>query len=192
MLRKSRCLANSSNTRKSPHLTLGYGKYILPRDGNIPAGFYYSEIVFIEDTITKRDKPAKIVYYKIAKFSDVYQKVNGIAPKGKSLNVLYIKQIYSTESEAYRSFLESMYEALGADYEEEIDESEFIGISEAISIGYVSKGDIGGIIDRTPYNEDDFVNLYIAEQDKCSYSEEKYEEYDEYDNEEYINLNFDF
>ena len=160
--------------KEIPKKQLGFGKYRLPRVDEVPADYYCSEIVHIEETLTRAGNEAIAVFYDIAKFSDVYRKVNGLRKCGEVLKVHYIKQIYPINSEPYRSFLESMYEALGLDYEDDIDLNDCIGVQEAISLAYGSVSGIGGIQERCPVDEEYFKELYeesniaVAYSDGCS------------------------
>ena len=166
-----------------PKKKLGFGKYHLPRMDEVPADYYCSEIVHIEETLTRAGNEAIAVFYDIAKFSDVYRKVNGLRQCGEVLKVLYIKQIYPTNSEPYRSFLESMYDALGLDYEDDIDLNDCIGVQEAISLAYGSVSGIGGIQKRFPVDEEYFIELYKESNIVVASSDERSDvECDEYGN----------
>lgn len=157
IVRKTRNIANSRTAIKvsSPqNKKLGYGKYRLPKADDIPADRYYSVIVRIENTVTSgSNKKAIAVYYDIAKFSDAYRKANKLFKEHEKLKVLYIKQIYPLDSEAYVRFLESMYDALNSDYEDDIDWNDCIGITEWISLGYGRYSEIGGIQKRGLWEE---------------------------------------
>ena len=162
---------------------LGYGKYILPRSNVVPADQYYSEIVHIEDTTTRAEKEAIAVYYKIVKFSDAYQKANSLGKHDGKLNIFYIKQIYPLDSDAYRLFLEAMYNYLEIDYEDDIDLELCIGLTEAISIGYTSPTGIGGINSRCYWDDEAFVELYQEQYAPASNIDDCNDvEYDEYGN----------
>ena len=166
-----------------PKKKLGFGKYRLPRTDEVPPGLYYSVIAHIEETLTRAGNEAIAVFYDIAKFSDVYRKVNGLRQCGEVLKVLYIKQIYPTNSEPYRSFLESMYDALGLDYEDDIDLNDCIGVQEAISLAYGSVSGIGGIQKRFPVDEEYFIELYKESNIVVASSDERSDvECDEYGN----------
>ena len=168
----------SSHSKK-----LGYGKYVLPYDENIPAGMYYSKVVHIEETTTRAGKLAKVIFYNISVFSEVYQKINGLMPDDKPLKILFIKQVYPIDSDPYRVFLESMYNALEIDYEDDVEETEFIGITEVISIGYTSKTGVGGINKRNPWCAEDFIYLYEQNTQPIPTADEYCDvEYDEYGN----------
>ena len=175
---------NISETKSVNKRKLGFSKYRLPCDGDVPADKYYSLIVNVENYYTYSGKHVIAVYYDIAKFSDVYQKVNGVVPKDTKLKVFYIKQVYPIDSDPYIDFLESMYEALGVDYEENIDINDFIGVSEVISLGYTSKTGIGGITDRCPWEKEDFIVLYENQNTPVS----SIEEYPDVECDEYGNL----
>ena len=63
-------------------------------------------------------------------------------------------------------FLEAMYEALNIAFDETINFEDCIGLREAITIGYTSRSGIGGILQRCPFDEQDFINMYELEQEK--------------------------
>ena len=118
-----------------------------------------------------------------AKFSDVYRKANKLFKEGEKLKVLYIKQIYTLDSDPHRRFLESMYDALNLDYEEDIDLNDCIGQTEWISIGYLSSTGIGGIQQRTPWEDEDFIYLHEENNATVTSSSNSIDvEYDEYGN----------
>lgn len=166
-----------------PKKKLGFGKYRLPYIDEVPADWYCSEIVHIEETFTRAGDEAIAVFYNVAKFSDVYRKVNGLRKSGEKMKVFYIKQIYPINSDPHRQFLESMYDALDLDYEDDIDLGDCIGVEEAISLAYGSVSGIGGIQKRCPIDEDYFIELYEQSNEAVASSEEcSGIEYDEYGN----------
>ena len=173
-----------SKTPSSQNKKLGYGKYRLPNIDDVPADYYYSIIMHIEDTVTSRtNKKAIAVYYDIAKFSDVYKKANKLFKDGEKLNVLHIKQIYPLDSDAYILFLEAMHKALNIDHEHDISWDDCIGISEWISLGYTSTYGIGGIQERTLWDDEDFIYMYEEEHATVTSSNDSIDwEYDEYGN----------
>ena len=174
-------VSTPSNTlaRKKP----GWSQYVFPREDTVPPDSYYSEIVKIENTITYSKEKAIAVYYKIAKFSDVYKKANHLSEKNEKLKILYIKQVYPINSDAYDRFIDTMYEELGLNDDENITVDDCIGLTEAISIGYISRSGIGSIMDRCYWDEECFVEQYQEQQQICSGDNDYYGiEYDEYGN----------
>ena len=163
----------TSNTKTSQNKKLGYGKYRLPNIDDVPADQYYSMIVHIENTTTSRsNKKAVAVYYDIAKFSDVYRKVNKFFKEGEKVKELYIKQIYPLSSDSYILFLEAMHDALNVSYEEDIDLNDCIGVTECISLGYSNFSPIGGIQQRYPWEYGDFKYLYEEENSTVASSDD--------------------
>ena len=162
--RKTKNIVTSPTTLETKlpqNKKLGYGKYRFPNIDVVPADQYYSIIEHIEDTVTARsNKKAIVVYYDIAKFSDVYRKANKLFKNGEKLKKLYIKQVYPLDSDAYRLFLEAMYDALNLSYEEDIALMDCVGQTECIFIGYTSSTGVGGIQKRYPWNDEDFIYLY--------------------------------
>ena len=169
--------ATSANNKLPQTGNLGYGKYRLPLEADVPPDQYYSEIVHIENTTTRSDKEAIAVYYKITKFSDVFKKANNLLKKGEKLKIYYIKQIYPIDSEAYLDFIESMYEALELPYDVQIDMDQCVGVTEDISLGYTSRSGIGGINARRYWEDDDFIALYQYQYGDSSYPSVEYDEY---------------
>ena len=162
---------------------MGWSKYILPTEDIVPADRYFSKIMHIERTNTYLKEEAFAVYYSIAKFSDVYKKVNNLFEHNEKPNVLYIKQIYPLESDRYCAFMEAMYDALELDDDEEIPMDRCIGITENILIGYRSGSGIGGITDRCRWSKEDFEEYYQQQQQIYASSNDYYGiEYDEYGN----------
>ena len=178
---------NTENNRTSAKMKLpqnkklGFSDYRLPYADTIPADQYYSKIVHIEDTVTRSGKKAIAVFYKIIKFSDMYQKVNKLYDcKTKRL---HIKQIYPLDSQPYVDFLQAMHETLDIAYEDELDMEQVINVTEAIKISYTSSSGIGGISSRVYWDRESFVELY-QEYTAPIQTANKYNdiEYDEYGN----------
>ena len=189
--RKSRNIAvNKAKTQANTYLSmpqraLGYGEYIFPNIDDVPADQYYSVISHIENAHTRAGEQAIAVYYDIAKFSDVYRKINKLSKKNEQIKILKIKQLYPLESDPYMRFLEAMYEALNIAFDETINFEDCIGLREAIKIGYTSRSGIGGILQRCPFDEQGFIDMYEDEQEKYSSAipvEDEYVECDEWGN----------
>ena len=184
IVRRAGCNNSSTNVSTSGNtlsrIKPGWSQYVFPREDTVPADTYYSLIVHIEHTLTqsKREK-AIAVYYDIAKFSDYNKKANKLFKNGEKLNVLHIKQVYPIESDAYDRFVDAMYEELGLDSNEEITFDMCIGLTEAITIGYVSRTGIGGINSRRYWDDKAFVEYYNYQQEAYASA---YEDYDEYGN----------
>lgn len=184
MVIKRKSTINKANINRSllQSRTLGYGKYCFPEAETVPPDYYYSKIVHIGNKRTVSGKEAIAVYYIIAKFSDVYNKINKLCDKGKKINELHIKQVYPLDSDAYEKFLEDMYKELGLDYDEEITMDMCIDLTEAITIGYISASGIGGITSRRYWDEESFLELYEKEQERFKPA------YDDIECDEYGNL----
>lgn len=175
--RKPRNIVSPCTTIKTTlpqNKALEYVKYRLPTVDNVPTDRYYSMIVHIETTTTYRsNKKAIAVYYDIAKFSDVYRKANKLFKKDdEKIKVLYIKQIYPLDSDAYPLFLKAMHEALYLSDEEDIDLMNCIGVTEWISLGYSNFSPIGGIQQRSPWEYEDFKYLYEEENSTVTSSDD--------------------
>ncbi len=182
--RKTRNVANNRIPIKKSlpqNKTLGFSDYRLPYVDTIPADQYYSKIVHIEATLTRSGKKAIAVYYKIIKFSDMYQKVNKLSDR--ETKILHIKQIYPLDSQPYVDFLQAMHDILGIAYEDELDIEQVINITEAIKISYSSSSGIGGISSRMYWNRKGFIKLYQDKIATTSAINDHYDvEYDEYGN----------
>ena len=177
--------SNTSSANDLQNNLLKHFKYLYPREDVIPPDYYYSEIVDIQNTVTSKGRKAKNVFYKIARFWDMYRKVNGLLKEGEKIKTFKIKQTYPIDSDYYLYFLNSMCTALKITENEYCDdyENDFIGISEYISIGYDNTSNIGGIQLRKPWYEDDFIALYEEKNAPLEYLPEYLDvEVDEYGN----------
>ena len=182
--RKARNIVNNRASVKMilpQNKKLGFSDYCLPYVEIVPADRYYSKIVHIEDAVTRSGKKAIAVYYKIIKFSDMYQKVNKLSDR--KTKILHIKQIYPLDSQPYVDFLQAMHEALGIAYEEELDMEQIINVTETIEISYSSYSGIGGISSRGYWDRENFIELYQEKNAHISTIDEYHDiEYDEYGN----------
>ena len=121
--------------------------YVHPREDKVPSGLYFSEIVDVKPRIkagygNRADKLMLDVSYDI----EGYDYKN----KGQTYKIL---QSYPVGSPYIQDFFKAMDRA-GVDYR--ADPKNVIGTVERIKLSYTSdRSDIGSIVARAPYIEED-------------------------------------
>lgn len=165
---------NSTNTGASSKLkSNGWGKYKYPIYGEVPPGWYVSEIMDYNETTTKSGKPTIEVYYKIEPQAQYYNRVNGLSKENDKIDNYYIKQSYPEGTQFRDEFVDSMCDALGKD---EFELEEIIGITERVSLSYKDYSNFGGFGQRDYVEEEDYINLYkdnLSKQDAIEEIEEE-------------------
>lgn len=167
--RNSKYQQKTSNIDTNKIISYGLGKYKYPVFDKVPSGWYVSRIDAAKYGTTSSGKPCIDVYYKIEHESQCYQRVNGLIKDDYEMEYSYIKQSYPEGTQFYDDFVDAMFESLGNN---KFSLSEIIGVTERIGISYRPHSDIGGIDERCPIDEDDYIHIVEDTQDydeDCDY-----------------------
>lgn len=117
------------------------GGYRYPREGEVPAGYYVSVI----DSIEVREKNGKTLL-------DVCYEIEGCDYQNRG-KVFRIKQTYPLGSDHATDFFDAI---VAAGVKPGPNLKDAIGVTEWIRLGYLSnKSDLGSIVERKPYRDDD-------------------------------------
>lgn len=152
-----------SKTSPAPKLVFKLNKtarYIFLKYDDVPPGWYYSEIMAIESSVTTTGKPAFDVCYKIVDWYHLIRTLNGTLPEDHQLTYYYVRErcVYGAVSE--RAFTKSMVEGCGFDEDYEFEVDEVIGVCERYKISYKTEDSLGSI-DKRMVVTDEYIEDYI-------------------------------
>ena len=172
--RTSQAKNTTLNIANTPRMlkSTGLSKYKFPMCDEVPPGNYFSKVTSAKYTITSSGKDAVEVLYELKDGITCYNIANGKLPKNTKIKSFYIKQTYPLGTQFCDAFIDSMAEALGV---EEFEPQKTIGVTEYVALAY-DKNDIGGFIDRSPFEFEDFVQ--VNSDDNNDVVDYDYSEYD--------------
>ena len=133
-------------------------EYKFPFADKVPPGHYFSQVMAVYESKTRKNESSFDVCYKIRDYHYCYKKANNLPWSGKKPKCYYIKLRYPVDSDYGDDFFDAMYNAGACD--DELDPQEAIGVTEHILLSYESDDAIGNIAERVPCTCDDLQEKY--------------------------------